>query len=77
MVMNCADWPQDMASAGDPIFQRRYALLENICCRVHDARVDVAEFLEREEFGGLLGIFEDEGRGLVDGDGAGSVVGSG
>ncbi len=50
---------------GDP-------LLEDVGGRVHDAGVDVAEFLQAEEAGGVVGVLEDVRGGLVDGDGAGS-----
>ena len=53
-----------------PPFERRHALLEHIGGGVHDARVDVAELLEREQSGGVRGILEDVRRGLVDGHGA-------
>ena len=58
MARNCAAWPLDMASAPTPSFERRHALLEHVRGRVHDARVDVAELLQREQFGGVRGILE-------------------
>ena len=60
-------------------FQRRDALLEHVAGRVHDARVDVAEGLQAEERGGVVGVVEDVGRGLVDRrhPGAGGRVGLG
>ena len=63
--------------ARDAVFERRDALLEHVGGRVHDARVDVAEFLQREQRGGVVGILEDEGGGLVDGHGAGAGGGVG
>jgi len=39
-------------------FQSCDALLEHVVGRIHDARVDVAEFLEREQVGGVLGVAE-------------------
>ena len=44
----------------------REPLLEHAPGRVHDARVDVAELLEREQVGGMLGVVEHERRRLVD-----------
>ena len=35
---------------------------------VHDAAVDVAEFLQCEQIGRVVGIVEDERCGLVDGN---------
>ncbi len=51
-------------------------LLEGIARGVHDARVDVAEVLQREQVGGVLRAAELIGRGLVDrhGYGAGGRV---
>ena len=63
--MNCAAWPLAMASAADAVFERGHALLQHVRGRIHDARVDVAELLQREQRGGVLGIVEDEGSGLV------------
>ena len=54
----------------DAAFERGNALLEDVGGRVHDAGVDVAELLQREQPGGMVGIVEDVGGGLVDGDGA-------
>jgi len=56
--------------AGDAVFERCDALLEHVGGRVHDARVDVAEFLQGEQGRGMRGIFENERRGLIDGDGS-------
>src|SRR5690606_15873093 len=42
-------------------------LLKHVGRRVHDAGVDVAELLEREQVGGVVRVAEDVGRGLVDG----------
>ncbi len=50
---------------GDP-------LLEDVGGRIHDAGIDVAEFLQAEEPGGVVGVLKDVRGGLVDGDGAGS-----
>ena len=57
---------------GCPCFERGDPLLEDVGRRVHDAGIDVAEFLQAEEPGGVIGILKDVRRGLVDGDGAGS-----
>ncbi len=54
----------------DAAFERGDALLEDVGGRVHDARVDVAEFLQREEAGGVVGVVEDVRGGLVDRHGA-------
>jgi hypothetical protein len=68
------------AGVGEPAgaaLERRHALLEHIRGRVHDPRVDVAELLQGEEVGGVLGVAEDVAGGLVDGHGpcAGGGVG--
>jgi hypothetical protein len=54
---------------GRAAFERGDPLLEDICRRVHDARVDVAELLQGEEARGVVSVVEDVGRGLVDGHG--------
>ena len=51
-------------------FQRRDALFQHRLRRVHDARIDVAERLQVEQRGGMIGIVEDKGGGLVDRRGA-------
>ena len=47
------------------------ALLEDVGGRVHDPGVDVAELLQPEEPGGVVGVVEDVARRGVDRDGAG------
>ena len=51
-------------------FERGHALLEDVGGGVHDARVDVAELLQREQPAGMVGILKQVRRGLVDGHGA-------
>jgi len=70
IVSVSAAWP-------DATPQRPYAaleggdpLLEDVGCRVHDPGVDVAEFLQPEEPGGVVGVVEDVAGGGVDRDGA-------
>ena len=53
-------------AGGEPALERRDALLEDVPGRVHDARVDVARHLEREQVGGVLGVVELVRRRLVD-----------
>ena len=53
MARNCAACPLEMASAADAAFERRHALLEHGRGRIHDARVDVAELLQREQSRGV------------------------
>ena len=62
----------------DAAFERRDALLQHVVGRIHDARVDVAELLEREQVGGVLGIAELVGRGLINrhSNGAGGRIGT-
>ena len=55
---------------GGSAFEGRDALLEDVGGRVHDARVDVAELLQREEAAGMVGVLKQVRRGLVDGNGA-------
>ena len=56
---------------GGAAFERGDALFEHVVGGVHQAGVDVAEFLEGEEIGGVLGAVEDVGGGAVDRHGAG------
>ena len=51
-------------------FERCHALLEDIGRGVHDARVNIAELLQPEQGGGMIGILEDERRRLIDRHGA-------
>ena len=64
--------PDASASPADAAFERGNALLENVGRRIHDARVDVAEFLQGEQARSVVGVVEDIRGGLVDGHGAGS-----
>ena len=57
--------------------ERGQALLEDVGRRVHQPRVDVAEFLQREEVRRVLGVAEDVTGRLVQGDGAGAGGGIG
>ena len=50
----------------DALLERGDPLLEGGGGRVHDPRVDVAEPLQREELGGVVGVLEDVGRRLID-----------
>ena len=56
----------------DPALERGDALLE--CCdrRVRQPAVDIAVLLQREAGGGIRGVVENEGAGLVDREGAGA-----
>ena len=56
---------------------RCHALLEHIGRRIHDPGVDVAEFFQREQIRGVLGVFENIGSGLVNGHRAGAGGGVG
>ena len=49
------------------VFQRRHAFFEHGGGRVHHARIDVAEGLQVKQAGGMIGVIEHVGRGLVDG----------
>ena len=60
-----------------PRFERRHPLLERRGGGVHDAGVDVAEALQVEQSGGVVGVLEDVRRGLVDRHGAGAGFGIG
>ena len=51
-------------------FQRRDALFQHGVGRVADAGIDVAERLQPEQRGGMVGIVEHERRGLIDRRGA-------
>src|SRR5581483_451094 len=50
-------------------FERRDALLEHRPSGVHNSRVDIPEFLQREEIRSVVRILENVRRGLIDGDG--------
>ena len=51
-------------------FESRDALLKDVGGGVHDAGVNVAEFLQAEEPAGVIGVVENVAGGLVDGHGA-------
>ena len=52
----------------DAAFEPRDPLLEHVARRVHDARVDVAELLQREEPSGVVGVVERVRGRLEDGN---------
>jgi hypothetical protein len=52
----------------DAALERRDALFEHVARRVHDPRIDVAEFLQREQARGVFGIVERVRRRLIDRD---------
>ena len=68
--------PGRQRQSGDAAFQRRYALFQHVVRRVHDAGIDVAELLEREQVRCMLGVVELIRRCLIDrhGNGAGRGV---
>ena len=47
-------------------FQRRQPLFENVGRRIADPRVDIAQFLQREEIGRVFGVAELVGGRLID-----------
>ena len=64
--------------SGRPTLEGGDALLEHVVGRVHDARIDVAELLQREQIARVLGVAELVGRRLIDRhrDRAGGRVGT-
>jgi hypothetical protein len=70
-----------VAAAGrqraDAAFEAGETLFEHVGRRVHDARVDVAEFLQRKEVGGVLRVAELVAGRLVDRHGAAAGGGVG
>ncbi|MEY9604659.1 hypothetical protein AB7M74_000202 [Bradyrhizobium japonicum] len=54
------------ADRADAAFERREPLLQHTGGRIGDARIDVAGALQIEQRGGVVGILEHVGRGLVD-----------
>jgi hypothetical protein len=56
----------------DAAFEAREALLHDVVRGVHQAGVDVAELLQPEEGGGVVGVLEDVRRRLVDRQRAGA-----
>jgi hypothetical protein len=63
----CAAWPARPSAPTPPVGN---ALLKNIAGGIHDARVDVAEFLQREQVRRVLGILELIRGRLIDRHGA-------
>ena len=65
MMSVSAACPEAVARPAAAAFEGGDALLKDVGGGVHDARVDVAELLEPEETGGVIGIVKDIRRGLV------------
>ena len=63
--------------SSDATFQGRHTLFEHVLRRVHDARVDIAEFRQAEEIRGVLGVTEHVTRRLIDGNRASARSGVG
>ncbi len=63
--------PRSQPQRPDSALERGDALLEHVGRGIHDPRVDVAEFLQAEESGGVVGVVEDVARRGVDGHGPG------
>ena len=61
-----AAWPDASAERRHAALDRRDALLERILRRVHDAGVDVAEFLQAEQVRRVFRAVELVGGGLID-----------
>ena len=63
---------------GRPALEGGGTLLEHVVGRVHDARIDVAQLLQREQIARVLGVAELVGRRLIDRhrDRAGGRVGT-
>jgi len=53
--------------SGNTTFQIGDPLFEYISGRIHDPRINIAEFFEGKEIGGMLGIFKEVGGRLVQG----------
>jgi hypothetical protein len=56
------------SQSGDAAFQVGYPLFEHIGGRVHDPGIDIAEFFQGKEVGGVLAIFEQVRGRLVQGN---------
>ena len=61
----------------DAAFERGDALFENIRRGIHDPRINIAEFLQREETRAVGGVVEGERRRLIDRHRAGIGAGGG
>ena len=53
------------------------ALLQHVPGGIHNARIDIAEFLQCKQIGSVRGVLEDKRRGLIDGNGARAGCGVG
>ncbi|MNS80873.1 hypothetical protein D3C72_1145700 [compost metagenome] len=58
--------PRGQCQRADAPFQCRHALLQHVGGGVHDARIDVARYLQVEQVRSVLGVIECVGHGLVD-----------
>ena len=66
MAKSEAAWPEASASAATPPSSAAMRSSSTAVGRIHDAGVDVAEFLQREQVGRVLGVAELVGGRLVD-----------
>src|SRR5439155_22233464 len=62
--------PAGQRQSGGPALERRQPLLEAVGRRTHDAAVDVPEFLQGKQAGGMIGVVKNVGSRLVNGHGA-------
>ena len=58
------------ADGADAVFERREPLFQHRGRRIGNPRVDVAGALQIEQTGGVIGVVEHIGGGLIDRDGA-------
>ena len=63
--------------SADAAVQLGQPLFQHIGGRIHDPGIDIAEFLEAEQIGGMFRTLEDIGRGLVNRNGPRQCGGSG
>ena len=52
--------PRGQGHRGRAAFQQGHPLLQNVVRRIHEPRIDVAQFLEREQIGRVFGAFKDD-----------------
>jgi hypothetical protein len=65
-AMICAAWPDEQQTAPAPPSSAAMRFWSAADGRVGQAGIDVADFLQAEERGGMVGVAEDISGGLID-----------
>ena len=70
MLFRSGSGSRGCREGSDAAFQCRHSFFQYVVRGVHQAGVDIAQFLQGEQSSGVSGVIEGEGTGAIDGDSA-------